>query len=348
MTADAAPGATPSTDQTVTTGGTPATPAPAPNPAAGPAVSPAAVPPSPAAATGPAPAAPVAPTVSPELAEARQQLAEAQAQIQRYLPLAQMGYRQYQTQQQPPAPPTQPAKKSPFGVPEFDHGLLKFLSKDASGRVVADPAAPPDAVARYQAYADAVQQAQQGFWTDPMRALGDPIRELVREEAQKLVQQQYQQAQSQTQVQQILGQHADWIFEKTADGQVRHQVDPLTGRADRVLTPMGRAYAQMVQRAESMGIRDVTGQHDYAVAMLQNAVWQSQQRQQQLPAAGDAAKANFLAQAQAAPPAAVAPQPPVTTPPAPETISLRQRMARNLQQAGVTDDVIRTQNAGAA
>jgi hypothetical protein len=277
------------------------------------------------------------------------QIEELRAEQQRLLPLAQIGYQQYLRQQQQPAPAATPQKPAnPFGLPEFDHGLLKFLRRDpATGAVVAEPGAPPDAAARYAAYMDRMTQVQQQFWADPMQFLGQQVEQRAGRIAQQLIQQHLGGYQEQVKTDQIVQQNADWIFAAGPGGQRQYRTDPLTGRQTPVLTPQGQAYARFVEEATRLGIGQAEGQHRYAVEKLQLAMLLARQQGQQAAQQGQQAAQQFTQAAAAQPPGAPPPAS-VPVPAAQPGKTLRDVMRERFEQNGITNQTLAQQMTGAA
>jgi hypothetical protein len=271
----------------------------------------------------------------------QRQYEAAQQELARLQPFARIGYQTWQQQQQAAQQPTSPAApakpQNPFGLPEFDHGLLQFIKRDpSSGQLVVDPGAPPDTLARYQAYTQKFQEVQPQFWADPMKFLGPQIQQIAQQIAQQQVQQHLGGYQEQVQARTILEQNADWLYAKDAQGQRQFQTDPMTNQTAPVLSPYGQVYARYVKEAGDLGITSAAKQNQYATAMLQNAIHNARMQQQAGAQTGQQNAAAFLATAAAN---AASPPPPaaVVNPPVVTSMTLRERMKQNFQANGVTD-----------
>lgn len=279
----------------------------------------------------------------------RQQYEAAQAELARLQPLARIGYQTWQQQQQAaqqPATPAAPAKPpNAFGLPEFDHGLIQFIKRGSGGELVVDPAAPPDTLARYQAYMQKFQEVQPQFWQDPMKFLGPQIQQMAQQIADQRMQAHMGGYQEQVQARTILERNADWLYAKDAQGQRQFQTDQLTGQTAPVLSPYGQAYARFVREAGDMGITSAAKQDQYATAMLQNAIHNARAQQQQGQQQGQQAAGQFLTNAATQ---AASPPPPgaaVSPPPPPGPISMREKLRQAFQQNGVTDQTIMANGA---
>ncbi len=272
----------------------------------------------------------------------RQRYESLQQEFNRLQPYARLGWQAHQAQQaQPQQQPQAPAKPpNPFGLPEFDHGLIQFIKRDPSGQLVVDPGAPPDTLARFQAYSQKRQEVERQFFDDPMKFLGP----LIQQEALKVSQQQVQQHlggyQEQVQAKTILERNADWLYDKEPNGQRKFTTDPMTGQTAPALSVYGQVYSKFVKEAADLGISTAAKQDQYATAMLQNAIFSAKQQQQAGQQAGQANATQFLANAATN---AASPPPPaaVINPPSPATpLSLRERMQQNFRANGITDQTL--------
>lgn len=254
-----------------------------------------------------------------------------------------MGYvewqKQQQTAQQPPqSQTTAPAKPTnPFGLPDFDHGLLQFITRGSDGRLFVDPGAPPDTLARYNDYTEKIKVVQQKFWQDPIQFLGPQIQQMAEQIAQKQVQQHLGGYQEQIQTRQILERNADWLYAKDAQGQRQFQTDPLTGQTAPALSPYGQVYLKYIREAGDLGISTAAKQDQYATAMLQNAIHNARSQQQAGQQQGQQQAQNFLQNSAAnaaspPPPAAV-----INPPTSPGPMSMREKMRLEFQKNGITD-----------
>lgn len=259
-----------------------------------------------------------------------------------------LGYNQYRGQQQPApaAQPAQPAQpKNPFGLPTFDERLLDFVVKNpTTGQLENMPGGPPDGAIKVAEYMDLAQKVQRQFWQNPAQFLGPMIEEAAAKKAEEIYKAQFGKHQNQTATEQIVQENANWLFAKGQDGQIQMQFNPATGRNEQVLSQWGELYLQSVQEIAAAGVTDPRMRHRLAENMVQNAAYAALQRQQQAPAAGNAAAQDFLNRAAAHP---VQPtQQPVPVPQQEGPLDLRAMLRRNFDAGGVTDAALQTQMNG--
>lgn len=289
------------------------------------------------------------PAASPAAVDWQARYNELNQQVQSQQHLYQLGFQQWQRAQQggaQPAQPQQPAAEQPnvFGIPKFDHGLMQFLAKDENGNVVAKPGAPPDAVARFTAYAEARQRAEREFFDDPMKFLGKYITENAQKVAQEQAQARLQEYQQQQVRQQIVSQHFRTFVEHDANGQPVMEFDPRSGTTVEKLSPAGRFYGQRANQYREWGITDPARIHEMAFRDLQLAIYSEQQRQQAGVQAGQQAAQQFV-QPQTAPQPTPGTHAPGVNPAAqPVTAAtINQRMMDMLRGAGVSDQSLMQQ-----
>jgi hypothetical protein len=263
----------------------------------------------------------------------------ALAQYQQYVPYTQEYIRnkpQYEAwlasqrqQSQPQQPPQQqrPAAaetmKKWWNPPEIRDSYRQYLVRDENGREVIAENAPLDArhaLYEYQKYkADFAQK----FLTNPEEALGPMVQGIAQQQAQQIVQAQFQEASEQNYVSQLEQENADWL--KDADGNP---------------TEEGLAVQQYIAEAARMGINGPKARWEYVTMRVEHGLQkklldlQVQQSQRGAFEAG-------LQQpnAYAADPAAAAPQQANAPTQAQKDIDfLRREAARNpSRSAGSTD-----------
>jgi hypothetical protein len=254
---------------------------------------------------------------------------------------------QYQGGQQPGQVQPQATPKHPWGIPEFDRGLLQFVEKDpTTGQLRTLPGGPPDAAMRVQQYLEARTAAHNKLLDDPRGALKDIVSDIAKEVALQQYRQQFGTVQAHGQVNSIIEQNREWLFAKDAQGQTQQQFNPQTGQFAPVLSPVGRYYAGQVKRLTDMGVSDPQQQHELALAMTRSAIADWQARQSQAQNQGQQANQNFLQTAAAGQTGNANPQPNPSnnTPGEPQLSSatLKDVMRQRLEKAGVTDQMLRT------
>jgi hypothetical protein len=195
-------------------------------------------------------------------------VAQQWQQAQQMLPYAQQymrhagQFQQWMAQQQQAAQQAQTQQQSWWKAPEYDPSWSQKLMRDPqTGEIKALPGQDPSIVGKYLAWVDHQRGFMDKFAQDPIGAIRPGIEQLVREQAQQLIQQHLGQFQERSLAQQVLQQNADWMYDQSGP------INPQTGMPP--LTPLGRQYAQYIFRAESMGITNTRDQHEYALGFLQ-------------------------------------------------------------------------------
>jgi hypothetical protein len=297
------------------------------------------------AAPPPGPAMPAAGAgASDPYADLRRERDEYRRQVEQYRPLAEMGYRSYQAEQQAARQRQmereQAERSRPWvDLPKFERQLMQFVARDPStGELVAKPGAPPDLLARYQEFQQRYEETAWNLVTAPEKVLADPIRQLVAAEAAGIVREQMAEYQRQQQVQGILRDNSSWLFA------------PDPGPAGRpVLSEAGRLFHLHVQEAAAMGIADDARQAAYARRQLEaDLIRLLHQRAGAAPtaaAASAAQKDGFLNAAGANRPAAAPPSAPPAaglSPGAGGDRAVAATMMARLRAAGISDDHVFT------
>ncbi len=288
----------------------------------------------PAAATGTpgAPAAPPAPQVPSWLSQLREsgvdlgtdeaKARETLAQVYRdygqlksiapyvsaYMQHAKQFSDYLQSQNQPkPATPGAPGSsddpywKSYFNPPEFNPAWEKQIVKDAQGNLVPAPGAPADVVARYQAYQQFRNDQAERFLSNPHTYMESTIKYLARQEAERLIRDQFSHKDNATAAREFVQQNMNWLYEME-NGQPKTTLafNPMSG--DYVQTPVLSQWGQAFQRyarerqayQQKMGVAfDEKDMKDFAYAMVQRdfAIAQMHRQQPAAPATAPAAPA---------------------------------------------------------
>lgn len=193
-------------------------------------------------------------------------------------------------QQKAPAPA--PDANAPFyakywNPPEWNPAWERMLTTDASGNVTTVPGAPPELVPKYLAYQQFRKEQAEKFMSNPHEYLKDTISHLAREEAQKIVQQQFGQVDTRRTVSDFMEQNSNWLHDRDAAGQVvmQSQFNPQTGQYVQIpkLSQWGSAFAEYVReeanyQAQNGLPQDVTRQRDIAMHRIRGdyAVWKMQ------------------------------------------------------------------------
>jgi hypothetical protein len=212
----------------------------------------------------------------------QQQLAAQQAQAAQW---QQQQYRQQVPQQQKPW----------FEAPEFDPNWRNVLYRDAAGNLRVQEGHDPTIPLKYTKALEHQQNFMQKFAFDPVGAIKPGVQELIRSEAQAMVQQALAQQAEQQRTDAIFQQNP-WMFERgrNADGSLGQPViNPNTGRE--VLSQEGRAYFHYLQQVQASGVRDVQAQHQHVMAYLQRDALIAQAQAANPAIAQQQANAAFLA-----------------------------------------------------
>jgi hypothetical protein len=231
--------------------------------------------------------------------------AQQAQQLQQLVPYAQQymqhagQFQQWMAQQQLHVQQQQQAQQQKWWeAPEYDPSWAQKIVRDQAGNLTVLPGNDPSIIQKYMKWAEHQTQFLNKFSQDPLGAIKPGIEQLIEQKAQQLFQQQYAQIQEQQTATTFLNQNSGWLHERDATGNL--VPDPRTGQP--MLSGMGRVFAQFVQEAEGLGLRDSYSQQRYAMAQLKAAYLESK-FQQQPQAAGaqpgqpnpaDALKQQFL------------------------------------------------------
>jgi hypothetical protein len=290
-------------------------------------------------------------------------LAPHYSDFQRFLEQRQAGAQPQMQQQQVPQKPV-----NPFGLPDFDPAWLDMVVRDAQGNLIPKPGTPLDVPAKIMSYYRARQAAQDKLFTNPQDVLVPMLQQAIAPMLQQYFQTNIGQMGQQQFIQGFLGEHGQWIYQ--VDPQGRSIIDPVSGRKQ--FTQEGYRLFQHIENAHRMGIQSYQDQAQYAMNMLrmeyqaQGGQQQTQQQQggsfgdqmqQQLPppqqqapnpfasamAQNNQLKQGFLQAHNRRPSYGGSMQPPNNTNnqvPQNSNLSLREMLAQNLKQAGITDAMI--------
>lgn len=243
-------------------------------------------------------------------AAALRHLAEQSRQyqgIQPYLPHLQQvsspDYQAWLAQRQGQQRPAAPAQDKPWWskhwqAPEYDPAWEQMVRDDGNGNIVPVQGAPFDIPAKIAAFKTYQREQINKLLANPYSFLEGGVKDLVRQEAQQLVQQQLGQYQDSIFAREFTQQNADWLYQKDATGQyqTQAQLDPRTGQVvqQRVLSAWGGAFRGYVEQAGQLGISDLQKQKDYALGMVQRDYLLSQNQQAGAQTAGNQANQQFL------------------------------------------------------
>lgn len=195
-----------------------------------------------------------------------QQSAQALAQYQNVMPIAQeylqnrTQYEQWKAsqnqpqapvQQQPVATPPQ-EKKSWWDPPVLKDNHRRYIVKDENGRDMIAPDAPLDAKAAIQDHFDYRANFAEKFLSNPQEALGPMVQEMAQDQANSIVQEQMQAAAQQQFVSNIETANKDWLYD--SDGNVSKE---------------GIVTKNAIEQATAMGINDPEARWQFALQAVE-------------------------------------------------------------------------------
>lgn len=279
------------------------------------------------------------------LAERAKQAEALQRQIQQQSFYANLGQRlaphadklqAYLNQQAAPAAPQRQPWEPPLD-PSTVEKYMNYVEKDPNtGLFVAKPGADPSiakSVNEYQEYVN-------GFISNPSKMITQAAEHIAQKTFDERFEQRYQQMQQQQQVNAILQQNAQWMYQRNPDGSVARQ-----GNGQQMYSPEGAAYVRHLQTLSSAGVTDPAIKNDLAIKMVQadfyayqQAQAQAQQRvapaQQQALAGSPTPSRNPLQSL----PATERLQTPGATEPNTEGLSFREAAMQAMKLQGISDD----------
>lgn len=191
------------------------------------------------------------------------QIAPNYQQVQQWI----ASQRPQQTQNQGP---------KPWERPEFDEQWMKFVDYDQNtGTYVSKPGYDPSIGTKVQQFANWTQR----FQRDPMSVLQpwleDQLENTISRRVQDLVGNQFNQVREQTEIQQVMQTHANWLYMRDQNGNV--VIDPVSRRPQ--ASPEGLRYVHHLQNAAKSGIRGTAAQDDYAIRMLKLDLYEAERAQ---------------------------------------------------------------------
>jgi hypothetical protein len=177
----------------------------------------------------------------------------------------------------PAAPQEQSWDQGFWNPPEFNPAWEKLLKRDEQGNIVAVPGAPPDIVPKFLAYAQYQNDFVERFRSSPTKTLQPIIDARAEQIAEKAIKKHLAALQETQATQQFLQEHSSWLYEKDANGQVRHepQVHPITGVMQNVpvLSSHGKKFqeeaARIAQQQQKRGYSDIEEQKRLAMQQIQ-------------------------------------------------------------------------------
>jgi hypothetical protein len=150
--------------------------------------------------------------------------------------------------------------------PDFDPRWASQIARDPqTGEYRALPGADPSVVNRYLQWQEHQRSFLERFSYDPIRAIQPGIEEVARRVAAEVVGQNLGGYRDQQAAQGLVDSNSYWLHSHDAAGNVVR--DPLNGAPQ--LSEWGKRFHAYVTKAQQMGLRDVQGQWDFAMASVQ-------------------------------------------------------------------------------
>lgn len=154
-------------------------------------------------------------------------------------------------QQQQQSPSQQKEWYSEYwNPPEYQPDWEQLITRDQEGNLIPVRGAPPDVVPKYLAHLQHQRQFAAKFMQNPYKTLEEPIRHLIRQEAQTIAQAQLAQHTNAQKANQFVAQHSNWLYEHDQGGQIRQTmaINPMTGQAEpqNMLSPWGQRLNQYI------------------------------------------------------------------------------------------------------
>lgn len=151
-----------------------------------------------------------------------------------------------------------------FKPPDWNPAWERQITQDANGNLSVAPGADPSLLQKYREYRAFRQNLAEKFLSNPYEFIQGPVQELAQQIARQEIQQHLGGYQDRVYADQFVNTNP-WLFQVDQNGSPI--TDPRTGQ--RLLSPMGDAFHKAVIRAQQMGIQDVRGQQEYAMAVVQ-------------------------------------------------------------------------------
>jgi hypothetical protein len=113
-----------------------------------------------------------------------------------------------------------------WNAPDYDPAWANHIERDPqSGELRLKANAPPDALQNLLKFRDFKAESEIKFFKDPIGTLKPGLEPLVKEIAQRMIQEQLGGYQQQTVVEQLHRRDAPWLYETDEKGQVRYGLD---------------------------------------------------------------------------------------------------------------------------
>jgi hypothetical protein len=178
-------------------------------------------------------------------------------------------FQKWQKSQQAAAEAAQAQQSKWWNPPEWNPDWLNQVDRDPNtGALVPKMGFAPDIIQKIEAYKQHRESMLNGMAKDPIEFLKPGLEPLVREMAQKMIQESLGGFQANNQIQQLVSQAKSWMVEQ----------DPVTGASK--MTLPGQIMQQHVAQVEQMGVRDPRQVYDLAFKMTRGTLLEMQQNAQ--------------------------------------------------------------------
>jgi hypothetical protein len=259
-----------------------------------------------------------------------QELAELGRRYSQHAPAFEQFIQQQQQQQAQP-------KQGWWKAPEWNDGWMSQVDVDPqTGEMKVKAGFDPSIPQKINAFRAHQRDFIQKFTIDPIGSIKEGLQELIQPMLQEHFQQNLSSYQDQMFTNDTLRQNAGWMFVRGQNGEPIN--NPMSGKP--VMSPAGQRYAQLVMESAQMGIRDVRHQDAYARRILSGELALQGANPAQIDALNSQHKQSALAAAhQPNHSGSMAPatNPQVQPPPQNGKLTLRDMLAKNLAEAGITD-----------
>lgn len=175
-------------------------------------------------------------------------------------------YQQFQAQRQTPQQPAEAKQSDWCSIPSIDkERIAKYRELDPTTQEWKwKDGTPADVRVSAESYAAEVEKWQSDILTNPKETLTKAIESVARELYQKEFQQFQTQQEVQTFAQQIKTQNADWLYAKDPRTQ-QPLINPVSG--DPYYSEEGSRVVKFLEHAQQIGISDPREQWNYALAL---------------------------------------------------------------------------------
>lgn len=199
-----------------------------------------------------------------------------------------------QEREAPPAPKQEDwTAELGWKPPEWNPAWQTMIRDDGNGNIVPAPGAPPDVVAKYNAYRAFRAEQADRLLQNPYEYMQPAIKHWAEKIAQDIVQRELSQYRNQQDADRFVAEASPWLYvNENGQPKVEKVFNPQTGRyeARKVLSPWGELFGDKVAQRQrwyqEKGIPiDQEEMKQWAMTQVQIAYLMSQAQQPSAPAA---------------------------------------------------------------